>query len=72
MGCDYYHPFINVLLFIYNLVGQNFGIAIILFTFVNSPGHPSLDGAKQIKGSQAMQQMQNDPEWQGNSKEIQR
>jgi|GEM_PF-792582 len=62
-------PFINVLLFIYNLVGQNFGIAIILFTLlIRLVTHPLM--AKQIKGSQAMQQMQNDPEWQAIQKKY--
>lgn len=27
-------PFINVILFIYSFMGQNFGIAIILFTII--------------------------------------
>ena len=34
---------INVLLYIYNLVGQNFGIAIILFTPSDPSGHPSVN-----------------------------
>jgi len=51
-------PFINVLLFIYSLVG-NFGIAIILFTIlIRLVTHPLT--AKQLKGAQAMQEMQND------------
>lgn len=55
-------PFINVLLFIYNILGQNFGIAIILFTaLIRLVTHPLM--VKQIKGSQAMQEMQSDPEW---------
>ncbi len=50
-------PFINVLLFIYNLVGQNFGIAIILFTvLIRLLTHPLM--AKQIKSSQALQELQ--------------
>ena len=44
-------PFMNVLLFIYNLVGQNFGIAIILFTIViRLITHPLM--VQQIKGTQ--------------------
>lgn len=52
------NPFINVLLLIYSLVG-NFGIAIILFTIlIRLITHPLM--AKQLKGAQAMQDLQND------------
>ncbi len=55
-------PFINALLFIYKLVGSNFGIAIILFTIlIRLVTHPLM--VKQIKGAQGMQEMQQDPEW---------
>ncbi len=55
-------PFINALLFIYNLVGQNFGIAIILFTIlIRLITHPLM--ASQIKGSKSMQALQSDPEY---------
>ena len=55
-------PFINVILFIYSIVGKNFGIAIILFTIIiRLITHPLM--VKQIKGSQAMQEMQNDENW---------
>ncbi len=55
-------PFINVLLFIYNLVGQNFGIAIILFTIlIRVITHPLM--AQQIKGTQGMQDLQKDKRW---------
>lgn len=55
-------PFINTLLFIYNLVGQNFGIAIILFTLlIRLLTHPLM--RKQIKGSQAMQDLQKNEKW---------
>lgn len=55
-------PFINVLLFIYTLVGQNFGIAIILFTLlIRLVTHPLT--VKQMKGTQGMQEMQNHPRW---------
>lgn len=55
-------PFINTLLFIYNLVGQNFGIAIILFTLlIRLITHPLM--RKQIKGSQAMQELQTNEKW---------
>lgn len=53
---------INVLLYIYSLVGQNFGIAIILFTIiVRLATHPLT--VKQLKGSTAMQDMQKDKRW---------
>ncbi len=59
-------PFTNVLLFIYNYTGQNFGIAIILFTIlIRLITHPLT--AQQLKGTQGMQALQTDPEW----KEIQ-
>jgi YidC/Oxa1 family membrane protein insertase len=55
-------PFVNVLLFIYNLVGQNFGIAIILFTIlIRLVTHPLT--VQQLKGTQGMQKMQTDPRW---------
>lgn len=55
-------PFINVLLFIYNLVGQNFGIAIILFTIlIRLVTHPLM--VQQIKGAQGMQDLQKNPKW---------
>ena len=55
--------FINVLLWIYNLVGQNFGVAIILFTILIRLVTWPLN-AQQMKGAKAMQEFQNDPEWQ--------
>ena len=55
-------PFINVLLFIYSFLGKNFGIAIILFTIlIRLITHPLM--VKQIKGSQGMQNMQQDEDW---------
>jgi YidC/Oxa1 family membrane protein insertase len=57
------NPFSNILLIIYKLVGGQFGIAIILFTIlIRLVTHPLM--VKQIKGSQAMQAMQNNKEWQ--------
>lgn len=57
------NPFTNVLLIIYKLVGGQFGIAIILFTIlIRLVTHPLM--VKQIKGSQAMQAMQSNKEWQ--------
>ena len=49
-------PFINLLLWIYNLVG-NFGVAIILFTLLTKLVlYPFT--AKQLKATQAMQELQ--------------
>jgi YidC/Oxa1 family membrane protein insertase len=53
---------INILLYIYNLVGHNFGVAIILFTLlIRLATHPLT--AKQMQGSQAMADMQKDKRW---------
>lgn len=53
---------INVLLYIYSLLGQNFGIAIILFTvLIRAVTHPLT--VKQLKGSTAMADMQKDKRW---------
>lgn len=49
-------PFINMLLGIYHLVG-NFGVAVILFTILTRVVLYPLT-AKQIKGAQAMQELQ--------------
>jgi YidC/Oxa1 family membrane protein insertase len=55
-------PFTNVLLFIYNVTGQNFGIAIILFTIlIRLVTHPLT--VQQMKGTQGMQDFQKDPRW---------
>jgi len=55
-------PFINTILFIYTLVGHNFGIAIILFTLlIRLITHPLM--VRQIKGAQAMQQLQKNEKW---------
>lgn len=55
-------PFINALLFIYDLIGENFGLAIILFTIIiKLISWPLM--SKQIKSSKALQDMQSDPEW---------
>ena len=56
-------PFTNALLYIYKLIGGNFGVAIILFTIlIRLVTHPLM--ASQIKGSTKMQEMQNSKEWQ--------
>ncbi len=57
-------PMTNVLLFIYDLIGHNFGIAIILFTiFIRALTWPLT--AQQLKGTQGMQELQKDKEWLG-------
>lgn len=53
---------INVMIFIYGLVGQNFGIALILFTILIRLITWPLN-AQQMKGAAAMQELQNDKEW---------
>ncbi len=55
-------PFVNALLFIYTTIGHNFGIAIILFTIlIRLITHPLT--AQQLKGTQAMQDLQKDKRW---------
>ncbi len=62
-------PFITVLLFIYDLIGGNFGLAIILFTvLIKAITYPLT--AKQIKSSKALQDMQNDKDWQAIQKKY--
>jgi len=58
--------FTNVLLWIYDVLGQGpnmFGIAIILFTVLIRVVTWPLN-AQQMKGAKAMQDLQNDKEWQ--------
>lgn len=55
-------PFVNVLMYIYTLVGHNFGLAIILFTIlIQLVTHPLT--AQQVKGSKGMQALQSDKRW---------
>ena len=61
--------FINVLLWIYNVIGQNFGVAIILFTILIRIVTWPLN-AQQMKGAKAMQDLQNDKEWQAIQKKY--
>ena len=57
------NPMINTLLWIYSMVGQNFGIAIILFTIlVRLITHPLT--VKQMRSTQAMQEFQKSKRWQ--------
>ena len=60
---------INAMIFIYNLVGQNFGIALILFTILIRVVTWPLN-AQQMKGAAAMQDLQNDKEWQAIQKKY--
>ncbi len=55
-------PMTNLLLLIYDLIGQNFGIAIILFTILIRAITWPLT-AQQLKGTQGMQELQQDKEW---------
>jgi YidC/Oxa1 family membrane protein insertase len=62
-------PFINILLAIYQFVGHNFGIAVILFTIlIRLVTHPLM--IKQIKGSTAMTELNSDPDWQAIQKKY--
>src|SRR3990172_6807443 len=56
-------PFTNALLFIYSLIGQNFALAIILFTIlVRLATYPFT--ASQMKSAHKMQEMQGSKKWQ--------
>lgn len=57
------NPMTNALLFIYSIVGQNFGLAIILFTLlVRLITYPLT--ARQTKSMQALQELQKSEKWQ--------
>jgi YidC/Oxa1 family membrane protein insertase len=53
---------VNTLIYIYRLVGENFGIAIILLTILIRLVTWPLN-AQQMKGAKAMQDLQTDKEW---------
>lgn len=55
-------PFVNILMTIYYLIGQNFGIAIILFTILVRLMTQPLT-AKQVKSTSATQDLQKNPKW---------
>ena len=60
------NPMTNLLLWIYDVLGHGphmFGLAIILFTILIKVITWPLN-ASQVKGAQAMQELQNDKEWQ--------
>jgi len=59
-------PLTNALLWIYDILGHGphmFGLAIIIFTVLIKLATWPLNAA-QVKGAQAMQELQNDKEWQ--------
>ena len=60
---------ITAMIFIYRIVGENFGITIILFTILIRLVTWPLN-AQQMKGAKAMQDMQNDKEWQAIQKKY--
>jgi len=62
---------VNIMIFIYSLVGHNFGIAISLFTILVRLVTWPLN-AQQMKGATAMQDLQNDKEWQGIQKKYEK
>ena len=62
-------PMTNLLLLIYNVIGQNFGIAIILFTILIRAITWPLT-AQQLKGTQGIQELNNDKEWQAIQKKY--
>ncbi len=61
--------FVNVLIWIYDVVGNNFGLAIILFTILIRIITWPLN-AQQMKSAAAMQELQNDKEWQAVQKKY--
>ena len=61
--------FVNSLLWIYNLIGQNFGVAIILFTILIRGVTWPLNNA-QLKSAKAMQDLQNDKDYQAIQKKY--
>jgi YidC/Oxa1 family membrane protein insertase len=55
-------PFTNVLVLIYSVLAQNFGLAIIVFTLlVRLITYPF--NASQMKSAKAMQELQSNPKW---------
>lgn len=61
--------FVNVLIWIYDIVGNNFGLAIILFTILIRIVTWPLN-AQQMKGAAAMQNLQTDKDWQAIQKKY--
>lgn len=54
---------VNILLYIYDFVGNDFGLAIILFTILVRLATYPLN-AQQVKQTKAMQDLQNSKKWQ--------
>lgn len=62
-------PFTNALLYIYQLLGNNFGWAIIIFTIlIRLLTYPI--NKQQMESSKAMQELQADPKWQKTQKKY--
>jgi YidC/Oxa1 family membrane protein insertase len=62
-------PMTNALLYIYSLLGQNFGLAIIVFTLiVRLITYPLT--ARQTKSMQALQELQKSDKWQNMQKKF--
>jgi len=59
----------NIMILIYRVVGQSFGITIVLFTILIRLATWPLN-AQQMKGAKAMQDMQTDKEWLGIQKKY--
>ncbi len=56
------NPMVNTLLWIYSVLGQNFGLSIIVFTIlIRLLTYPLT--ASQLKSTQAMQEMQKSKKW---------
>ncbi len=55
-------PMLNSLLWIYNLLGHNFGLAIIAFTLLTRLLMYPLT-KQQLQGAEGMQKLQQDPRW---------
>ena len=62
---------VNLLIFIYTFVGENFGIAIILLTVIIRLLTWPLN-AQQMKGAKAMQEFQSDKEWLATQKKYEK
>lgn len=56
-------PFINIMVWLYGMIGQNFGLAIVLFTLSIRLLTFPLTG-QQLKSSKAMQELQQSKKWQ--------
>jgi YidC/Oxa1 family membrane protein insertase len=66
---DFINIFVNILIWVYDVVGNNFGLAIILFTILIRIITWPLN-AQQMKSAAAMQELNNDKEWQAIQKKY--